>query len=47
MKKQTGDAVHTLAKGEAGEGWIVVTRCKAGRPGSSPGAKFHFQEGNR
>jgi len=35
-EEATGDAVHTLAKGEAGEGWIVVTRCKAGRPGSSP-----------
>ena len=46
VKKQPADAVHTLAKGEAGEGWIVVTRCKAGRPGSSPWHQiFHFQEG--
>ena len=46
-EEATGDAVHTLAKGEAGEGWIVVTRCKAGRPGSSPWVPqfFHFQEG--
>ena len=36
VKKQQVMPSHTLAKGEAGEGWIVVTRCKAGRPGSSP-----------